>query len=245
MKLNLKAVYSMTLAVVFILIMSGDSYADRRSYVWTYEYQTMPKGWLEAEFYLTEEQADLDKAKPNIWKPLVEFEYGVTDHFDISMYQMFKQSNTDESSDFEYDGFKIRGRYRVLEKDKLPIDVLLYLEYIRPGDFKEPNELEEKLILAKDIGKFNISYNQVFEQELKTGGKSEYGYTAGVSYAIIPALRIGAETKGNYTDRKYAVGPTISYTIKPLKAYVALGAVFGLNDRTDDMQTRLIVGVLF
>jgi hypothetical protein len=243
--IHLKTASLAMLAAAFITIVPGNSYADKRSYVWTYEYQTMPKGWLEAEFYLTEEQPDLEKAKPNTWKPLVELEYGVTDHFDISMYQMFKQTNTDESSNFEYDGFKIRGRYRVLEKGSLPVDVLLYLEYIRPGDFKEPNELEEKLILAKDIGGFNISYNQVFEQELESGGKSEYGYTAGLSYAITPALRIGAETKGNYTDREYSVGPTISCAIKPLKAYAALGALFGLNDRTDDMQTRLIVGVLF
>lgn len=222
-----------------------DAGADRRSYVWTYEYQTMPKGRLEAEFYLTEEQKELDKAKPNIWKPWVELEYGITDHFDISMYQMVKQSNTDKSGSFEYDGFKIRGRYRVLEKNKLPLDALLYLEYIRPGDFKKPNKLEEKLILAKDIGKLNVAYNQIFEQELESGGESEYGYAAGVSYEVAPGLRLGAETKGNYTDGEYAVGPSLSYTIKPLKAYIAMGAAFGLNKDTDDLQIRGIIGVLF
>jgi hypothetical protein len=240
-----KAVCSAILAAVFILSMSEDGYADRRSYVWTYEYQTMPKGRLEAEYYLTEEQPDMQKAKPNIWKQQVELEYGVTDHLDVSMYQMFKQSNTVSSDKFEYDGFKIRGRYRVLEKNRLPLDVLFYLEYIRPGDFKKPNVLEEKVILAKDIGNFNISYNQIFEQELESGGKAEYGYTAGASYAITPALRLGVETKGNYTEREYSIGPTVAYVFKPIKAYIALGAAFGLNDRTDDLQTRLIVGVLF
>ncbi|MBU0606175.1 MAG: hypothetical protein KKH77_07800 [Candidatus Omnitrophica bacterium] len=240
-----KAICLAVLTICLILLVTGNSYADKRSYVWTYEYQTMPKGWFETEFYLTEEQPNLDRAVPNYWKPQIELEYGITDHFDVSMYQMFKQSNIYESSTFEYDGFKIRGRYRVLEKDSLPIDILLYLEYIRPGDFKEPNELEEKLVLAKDIGRFNISYNQIFEQELESGGKAEYGYTAGISYAITPMFRIGAETKGNYTDGEYSVGPTISYTIKPKKAYIALGAVFGLNEKTDDMQTRLIVGYLF
>jgi len=235
----------MIFAIVFILTMSGDSYADRRSYVWTYEYQTMPKGRLEAEYYLTEEQPNIEKAEPNIWKQQVELEYGVTDHFDVSMYQMLKQSNAVSSDKFEYDGFKIRGRHRVLEKNSLPLDVLFYLEYIRPGDFKEPNVLEEKLILAKDIGKFNISYNQIFEQELKSEGKWEYGYTAGISYAVTPAFRLGAEMKGSYADGKYSVGPTAAYVFKPIKAYIALGSAFGLNGRTDDLQTRLIVGVLF
>lgn len=242
---NYKLCSLAVLVISLITVVAGNSYADKRSYVWTYEYQTMPKGWLETEFYLTEEQPSLDKATPNTWKPLVEVEYGITDRLDISMYQMFKKYNTDDSSDFEYDGFKIRGKYRVLEKGSLPIDILLYLEYIRPGDFKEPNELEEKLVLAKDIGRFNISYNQIFEQELESGGKEECGYAAGISYAITPMFRIGVETKGNYAEAEYSVGPTISYTIKAKKAYVALGAAFGLNEKTDDMQTRLIVGYLF
>ena len=241
----MKRVLMVIFGVCLFFSVVSDVYADRRSYVWTYEYQTMPKGWLEAEYYLTEEQPNIEKAKPNIWKQQVELEYGVTDHFDVSMYQMFKQSNTVSSDKFEYDGFKIRGRYRVLEKNSLPLDVLFYLEYIRPGDFKEPNMLEEKVVLAKDVGKFNISYNQIFEQELESGGKSEYGYTAGISYAITPVFRIGAETKGNYIYGKYSVGPTVAYVFKPIKAYIALGAVFGLNDRTDDLQTRLIVGMLF
>lgn len=222
---------------------SEDAHADRRSYVWTYEYQTLPKGHGEVEFYLTEEQKDIDTARPNIWKPWVELEYGVTDHFDVSMYQQLKQSNTVSSSTFKYDGFKIRGRYRVSERGKLPADILFYLEYIRPGDFKEPNKLEEKLVIAKDIGNFNISYNQIFEQELKSGGEIEYGYAVGVNYEITPSFKIGVESKGNYTNRKYYIGPTIGWASS--RFWVSIGALAGLNERSDDLQARVIVGVPF
>ncbi len=232
-----------TICLLGAACISENALADRRSYVWTYEYQTLPKGMGEIEFYLTEEQKNIDKARPNVWKPLVELEYGITDHWDISMYQMLKQSNTDSSSKFEYDGFKIRTRYRVSERGKLPVDVLLYLEYIRPGDFKEPNELEEKLILSKDIGNFNISYNQIFEQELESDGTAEYEYAAGINYEITPAFKVGVESKGNYTDRKYYIGPTISWASS--KFWVSAGVVAGLNERSDDMQARMIVGIPF
>ncbi len=232
-----------TVCLLGVACISENALADRRSYVWTYEYQTMPKGMAEIEFYLTEEQKNIDKARPNVWKPQVELEYGVTDHFDVSMYQQFEQSNTDKSSDFKYEGFKIRTRYRVSERSKLPVDVLLYLEYIRPGDFKEPNELEEKLVLAKDIGNFNISYNQIFAQELKLGGKAEYEYATGISYEITPTFKIGVESKGNYTDRKYYIGPTIAWASS--KFWVSAGVVGGINKRSDDLQIRMIIGILF
>lgn len=233
----------LTICLLSITVISGNALADRRSYVWTYEYQTMPKGMAEIEYYLTEEQPDIEKAKPNTWKHWIELEYGVTDHFDVSMYQQFKQSNKISSSTFEYDGFKIRGRYRLFERGTLPVDILFYLEYIRPGDFKKANVLEEKLVLAKDIGNFNISYNQIFEQELESGGNAEYGYAAGVSYEITPAFKIGLESKGNYSNRKYYIGPTVSWASS--KFWVSAGVVAGLNKRSDDLQARLIVGIPF
>lgn len=231
----------------FVLVLSfgiaAEARADRRGYVWTYEYQSMPKGHAEIEYYLTEEQANIEKAKPSTWKHWIELEYGVTDHFDIGMYQQFKQSNAASSGTFEYDGFKIRGRYRILEKNKLPIDTLLYAEYIRNDNLEKPNVLEEKIILAKDMENFNISYNQIFEQELESDGEIEYEYAAGISCSITPQFKLGVETKGNYTDQKYYIGPTIAWAGKRL--WASIGALGGLNKRSDDLQARLIVGIPF
>src|SRR3989338_9853546 len=89
-----------TICLLSSVCISRDALADRRSYVWTYEYQTMPKGHAEIEYYMTEEQKNIGKAKPKIWKHWVELEYGITDHWDISMYQQFKQSNTSSSNTF-------------------------------------------------------------------------------------------------------------------------------------------------
>ncbi|MHC4542491.1 MAG: hypothetical protein ACYS74_22350, partial [Planctomycetota bacterium] len=47
--------------VLLLLGCSSLAYADRRGYVWTYEYMTMPEGASELEYYLTTKVPDLHK----------------------------------------------------------------------------------------------------------------------------------------------------------------------------------------
>ncbi len=237
-----KFLVALFFGILFIGV-TQDAYADRRGYVWAYEYMTMRKGMFEIEYYLTHAQPDIDESKPNTQKHYVELEYGITNHWDVALYQRFKQSNKVGDSDFDYDGFKVRTRYRFLEKGNLPVDTLLYLEYIRDDDFSAPHVLEGKLILAKDIGDFNIAYNPIIKQVLESDGETEHEYAAGVNYALRPNFKVGIESKGNYTDEKYYVGPTVSWSTS--KFWTALGVVAGLNDKSDDTQARLIVGVPF
>lgn len=217
--------------------------ADWRSYVWTYEYMTMRKGTWELENYLTVVVPDKDDPDINTWKDSLEIEYGITDRWDISMYQNFKYTNRSSESDLEYDGFKIRTRYRIREKGEFLLDQLIYFEYIRDEELSKPNVLEGKLILAKDIGKFNISYNQILKQEAEINGRTEHEYAAGAHYKIMPRFRLGIESKGNYRDEKYYLGPTISFAAE--KTWVALGVLSALNNKSDDIQTRLIIGIPF
>lgn len=222
---------------------TGNLYADWRGYVWTYEYITMPKGMAELEYYLTTIVPDADESDINTWKHWIELEYGITNRWDISIYQQFKQSNKTSESDFEYDGFKIRTRYRIGEKGKFLLDPLLYFEYIRNDNLSKPNVFEGKLILAKDIDKFNFSYNQILKQELEGGGETEHEYAFGINYEISPRFKLGLESKGNYTKEKYYVGPTISLATE--RFWTSFGVALGVNDRSDDLQTRIIVGIPF
>lgn len=226
-----------------VLLPVKNASADRRSYVWTYEYQTMPKGMAELEYYVTTEVPDTSESGINTWKHQLELEYGLTNRWDVSMYQMWKHKNTSSGSTTEYDGFKLRTRYRIGEKNQFLLDPLLYFEYIRDDDFSKPSVGEVKLVLGKDIGDFNMSYNQIVERNLEKEGKTENEYAAGVSYEISPKLKLGIESKGNYSSEKYAAGPTVSFMAK--RFWVSFGAVFGMNKRTDDAQVRMIVGVPF
>ena len=81
-------------------LFAGEAFADKRSYVWTYEYMTMLKGRMEAEYYLTPKVPDWDKTSVNSWEHQLELEYGITERWDISAYLQFKQKNTKDKSAF-------------------------------------------------------------------------------------------------------------------------------------------------
>jgi len=224
--------------------LSSVGLADRRSYVWTYEYLTMPKGAMEIEYYLTHKVSDWNKYDDkNTWDHQIEFEYGLTDHWDVAMYQTWRQTNTEDKDSFDYTGTKLRTRYRIGEKDQLPLDVVLYAEYIFGDGPKEYDKFEGKLILAKDMGKWNIAYNQIYEKKTKNGNDTEYGYATGLSYEFSPVWKMGIESAGNYTEDKYYLGPTASWASE--KYWVNLGVLRGLNDASNDLQFRLIVGIPF
>ena len=236
----MKLVSRIVLAIICLGI-CVNAYADPRSYVWTYEYMTMYKGTKEFEYYLTAKIPDVSASNKNSFEHQFELEYGITNHWDIALYQKLLQKNNE--SDFEYGGFKLRSRYRFGEKGKYLVDPLLYLEYIRDDDFSNPHVLEVKLILAKDIGKFNLAYNQIIKQVVERGGLTEHEYASGINYRLNRSFGLGLEVKGNYTDGKYYLGPTVSYFSK--KAWISCGVVTGLNSKSDELQLRTIVGVPF
>ena len=122
-----------------------------------------------------------------------------------------------------------------------PLDALLYFEYILPDDSDAPDVLEGKIILAKDFGKINVSYNQILKAGINNDGEVEHEYALGMNYEFSPSWKVGLESKGNFTEDKFYLGPTVSWSTE--RFWVAVGAVAGLNDRSDDYQVRLIVGI--
>lgn len=230
--------------IVLSMCLAGTSHADRRSYVWTYEYSTMPAGIAEAEYYLTAKVPDAGAEETSTWQHQVEIEYGLTDNWDISMYQMWAQSyGTNSTSEFDYEGFKIRSRYKLFQAGRFFVDPLLYLEYIRNANLGEPDVLEGKLVLARDIGDFNVAYNQIVERAFDADADLVHEYAAGASYDFLEAFSAGLEVKGSYSEDEHAAGPVVSVETDNL--WVTLGAAFGLNQATDDVQARLIAGFSF
>ena len=219
--------------------------ADPRSYVWTYEYMTVREGHAELEYYSTTEVADTDAPETSSWKHQVELEYGLTPRTDIAMYQNFKQSNKPASKTFSYDGMKLRLRHRLAEKGDLPVDTLLYAEYVRSTDLSAQGALEAKLVLAKDLGRLNLSYNQVVEFPLERLADAEHRFSGGASWKFSGILKAGLEATGDYKGNAYHAGPTVHLRAKDMKVWANFGYLAGLNSDSKDAQTRLIVGVPF
>ncbi|OGF53431.1 MAG: hypothetical protein A2452_06370 [Candidatus Firestonebacteria bacterium RIFOXYC2_FULL_39_67] len=220
-----------------------DCYADKRSFVWTYEYATMLKDRMEVEVYSTTEIPDVGDMSTSFWKWQVELEYGITEKFDVAVYEMFKQK-AGVLAAFEYEGFKVRTRYKLFEKNQLPVDILLYAELERGIDLSKPAVLEGKIILARTEGPWYFAYNQIFEQELESTSATVHSYSSGAAYELDNWLKVGFELKGNYSSGKQYFGPVISITV-PMKFFLNSGLVKGLHAGSTEVQSRTIFGVLF
>lgn len=225
---------------VIILLLFKTVYADKRSYVWTYEYQTMEAGEVELEHYLTFSTPTSDSFEGTTSiEHNVEIEVGMTDRFDFALYQVFNQA---PESQLSYRGYKLRSRYRIGEKNKYFMDPLLYFEYKGNPDFSE-HGLEGKLILAKDFNNFNIAINPVYEMEYEQDEwESELKYNAGISYKFGGLLNIGLEVRGSETG--HYIGPVLSHGTG--KAWFALGSAIAITEIKNDkpeMMIRMILGI--
>ena len=225
--------------------MGSLTWGDYRHYAWTYQFMTMLPGEAELEFYNRMDQSDLSKPETVKWKRQTEIEVGLTNRWDISLYLVDSYKPTDAKTKFEET--KLRTRYKLADKDQFFVDPLLYLEYKIQADRTYPDKWETKLILAKDIGNFNVAANVIPEEYYKTGTKEKdwkVEYAGGISYPVVSDIfRIGTEIKGDLKDDKHSLGHTISF--KGRRIWTAVGSVFGLNDKSDDLQVQAIVGILF
>ncbi len=234
MKITVRAL----LSLIMLSLTSGRALADRRSYVWTYEYLTMPAGETELEYYYTLENSNLGSFLDTTrFKHWVELEHGLTDHWDFSIYQTFLQN---PGEPLKYEGLKLRTRYRFSERGVLPVDPLIYLEYMRIFDELE-DKIEGKLILAKDIWKINISLNLVGEFEKKSGEEWEEEEKAlvGVNFEPTPAIKIGGEYE--IAEKKAYLGPTVSFASG--ENWISVGARWGLTDKARDFDLRVLIGI--
>ena len=85
--------YKFIYIIIALVFLTNIVRADKRSYVWTYEYQTMEAGEVELEHYLTL-STPISNSFENITSTEhnIEIEVGMTDRFDFSIYQVIKQA---------------------------------------------------------------------------------------------------------------------------------------------------------
>lgn len=224
----------------------GTAQADKRSYVWTYEYVTTPKGDIELEWWSTNKIEDTQVKEKNSWEHQFEIEYGITDHWDIALYQRWKQTNDPvKGNEYMYVGPKVETRYRFFEAGDYFVDPLLYAEYKLDSGLEDPSStLEGKIILAKDISRVNIAFNYVLESDLDEKAVAEHKYDVGINYEIVPAFRLGAESKGKFHERGgVGLGPTLAWQSE--KIFAVIGWLYPLNNDAKDLELRFIIGIPF
>ena len=227
--------------ILFLLItvMFSNSFADRRNYVWTYQYVTIPKNVTELEFYQTTKMRATDD-----WEYRIEVEHGLTDYWDFSVYQIFSQ---EQDASMKWDAVQFRTRYRLGEEGQFFFDPLLYFEYNRKIDLKKKNKFETKLILAKTMTKFNLAINPVYELFAAPDIEHEAGLDVGFSYEFSPKVILGVESTSRieFEDDETEVGsyfgPTVSFASGHW--WYAIGAAWGITEDSDDVRVRFLMGI--
>jgi hypothetical protein len=226
-------------------LLAPEARADRRTLIRAYEYMTQPEGNLELEIWNDIDAPTAGGFDQAVLTSRVELEYGITDHWDFALYHVFEQA---PGESFKFDSWRLESRYRLFEKNVLPVDIILYLEAERPADFAEPWELEEKLILEKDFGRFALVANLVLEQKLFHANEGHlWEIDAGARYEVVPQLRLGAEfwtiqeTALGVTAGSYYLGPSVSWATS--KLWLQLGAGFGVGDSSGATFVRSVLGV--
>ena len=212
--------------------------ADQRYFVWTYEYKTVDRGEVEFEhYYTTSHPNSLELSEGITINHQFELEIGMNERFDFAIYHQFEQQ-----TDLRYKGYKLRGRYRIGEKNKYLLDPVLYMEYHGKPDFSE-HGIETKLILAKESGRFIASLNPVLEIEIENDEREvETEYAAGITYKFNKLVHAGIEFKGSENGHYW--GPTISHGLNShwfsLGSAIAIGQV---KEGKPEIEIRMIMGV--
>jgi hypothetical protein len=237
--------------------------ANPRPLPFSYPYVTLPEGALEVEQYVDLIPVRVVRELPDGTTEGVfsvrsqlqtELEYGLTDRLEIALYFTFRQGGSATTPFLRFQGLKQRARYRFAELGEWPVDVGLYLEV---AELHDEIEVEEKILLSRQLGPVTAVANLWIEQEwyFQTGEiKHIYNPTLGVSYELSPRLSLGAEywVRGRFdsdpapagsgeeddatTTTAHYAGPTLLLQAK--QVWLAVGAYA----RLDRLGTGLAVG---
>ncbi len=211
--------------------------AQEKYYAWTYPFETAGANELEVESnsYLFTPSL-LGNAHTLVQQ--FEIEYGVTDRFQLGLYQVFDRRYP--SGKISAESFMVEALYKFARKGQWIVNPLLYLEYERAWNFKSPNHAEVKLILSRDFGRLNGTINGIGEFEFGGGSSFSPELSAGVSYQLVKGFRAGVEAFMTLADEDEAVdedfggsgvGPTLSVATPWFD--ITSGATFGVTKRSN------------
>jgi hypothetical protein len=275
--MNIKSAFARraVLGCAWIVFNCGSARANPRPLPFTYPYETLPEGAAEVELYsdmtpLRVNQDSTDASKGRLWEPFyrlqTEFEYGITDRWELGLYQVFEANPQDGGTNsLTFDGFKWRIRTRLAEAGKLPVDVAFYLELETMHD---ELALEEKVILQKRFGRLRWMGNVWVEQALERPFDSKPPRSAiqlvvnpstGFTYELSPKVQVGFEYwargkpfkkqdgQASFVDRRndqvhHFLGPTAHFNLG--RMWLTLGLYAHLND-ADKPQPGEIYGPLW
>jgi hypothetical protein len=229
------------------------AWAGARHFTYLYEAPTSAPGTVEMENWVTwRRTTDPERVGQVDFRH--EFEFGVTDKFQASVYVAdWSYARDSRHSGFDYSDSAFELIYNFTNPVVDPVGLSIYQE-IKAGD--RLFELESKLIAQRNFGPLILLYNATLEAVWQGEGlrerEGEFQQALGASYEISPRISVGVELLHelvfpDWCDgeriRNVFVGPNVSYRRGNWFATItALAQATNTADEAD-FQLRTIFGI--
>lgn len=231
--------------------------ATERLFTYSYEPETMPQGAMEFEQWVTLRTGrtkNIGQENYNRWDLREEFEYGVTDRYQVALYlntkaESYRDAMDNDQSDFSWEGVSIENIYNVLNPVTHPIGLSLYVEGTYSG---AEAELEQKVIIGQRHGDWKWALNLIHETEWEDSlseVEAEIGAAAGIARTLGSNWAVGLEVRhmnvlphyDEWESSSLYLGPVVSYhQEKWWAALTVMPQVWGKNyDGGGDGNARL------
>ena len=194
-----------------------------RHFTFLYETTTSAPGSVELENWVTFRTGDPDRQRFSELDFRHEFEFGLTDRFQLSIYVAdwrYQTGFSDQASGFAYSASAVEAIYNLTNPVIDPIGISIYQE-IKIGD--RLVESESKLIAQKNFGPLIIAYNATLEAVWEGSGleeqEGEFQQALGASYELSPSFSAGLEMLHEFVFPKwdtnehrqnFFIGPNLS-----------------------------------
>jgi hypothetical protein len=186
--------------------------------------------------------SDTSAGQGNLMRSSLEFEYGLTNNFQVAAYTDFSYGAPDQQLSF--DMFRVRGRYSFFEQNQLPVDLGMYAELAFPRGEDNKVEGELRLIISKDVERFTFSLNPTVERPLVVVNDAptdlSWGASASVAYRVdahwLPHFDVfgalGGDVDSGEPGDALLLVPAVDYRIS--RAFtVGARMGFGMTDATE------------
>lgn len=240
-------------AVLAVSAISPDAQAGFKVYTPYVEYHE-----FEIE-YRPSWTVDGDDAKDNAQTHLLGVGYGFTEWWFSELYAEWeREAGSGEETVFE--AFEWENRFQLTDPGEYWADFGVLLEYVHKDSGSSPDKVELALLFAKDLGKFDATYNLWFEREIGGGASHDVELAQGfqLKYRLDPAFEPGIEVFSEFgaiddmqgfDEQKHYVGPIVAGVL-PLnntgtKLKYNVGYLFGVSDAAEDGVVKAIVELEF
>ena len=241
------------LSILLFSIVIASASAGVRHFAFLYEAPTSAPGSVEMENWITWKRGSDPRFDQVDFRH--EFEFGVTDRFQLSLYLADWNYHSPGEAGFSFSEAALEAIYNLTNPVIDPIGVSIYQE-VRAGD--RLAEWESKLIAQKNYGRWIFVYNATLEAVWEGDGlderEGEFSQAVGASYEISPRLSVGLEFLHEFVfedwmdDQKIRnvfIGPDISYRRANWFVTTAVLAQATHTPGEADFQWRTIFGIGF